>query len=76
MILIGLLKVIYKELCGMNEVSTKACAIGGVRYVKIIPYCDFHVIRETAALTEIAEDNSENSIRIELLRIMRNENPY
>ena len=60
----------------MLTVTTKACVTGGVRYVKIIPYCDFHVIRETAALTEIAEDNSENSIRSELLRIMRNENPY
>ena len=62
----------------MNEVSTKACAIGGVRYVRLTPYCDVHVIRETAAITEVSEDNfqNSNSIIIELHRIMRNENPY
>ena len=60
----------------MNEVSTKACAIGGVRYVRLTPYCDVHVIRETAAYTEVGENSSDWIIRTELLRIMRNENSY
>ena len=58
----------------MVSVTTKSyIAIAGVRYFKVAPYCDVHVLRETAAHSEIAEDNSENSIRIEILRIMRNE---